>query len=225
MDLDELQQRWVAQDRKLDEALRLSQRALRTTELVRTRSAMQRLSAAIGLESAVSTVAVVVLGSFIADNIAELRFVFAALSLLGVALGVLVWTLRQAIQAGAIDYDAPVVTLQHHLQALRASRIRSTQVVLLISPLLWTPLLIVGLRAAFGVDAYATPGGTYLLVNLLCGLAFIGAMFWFCRRFADRLGRSPLVQRLARDVAGRNLSAALDQLARIAAFEREEGSA
>jgi hypothetical protein len=125
--------------------------------------------------------------------------------------------------SGSVDYTGPVAAIQRRLEALRALRIRTTQAIFLLSPLLWTPLLIVGLRALFGVDAYAVLGIPYLLANLTFGVTFALATLWVCRRFADRLDRSPFVQRLARDVAGANLTAALQKLEALAAFEREEG--
>jgi len=222
MELDELRQHWAAYDRRLDEVLRLNRQLLRSTNLGRIRSAMQRLRAVLGFELVLDLILVVALGAFMAAHLSEPRFLIPAIVLNLVVLGTLVATLQQWVRASALDYDAPVATIQHRLEAVRVSRIRSTQWLLLLAPLLWTPLLIVALRAGLGVDAYALLGVRYLIANLLFGLAFVPVMWWACRRFADRLDRAPWVQRLARDVAGRNLTAALDQLASIAAFEREE---
>lgn len=225
MELDDLQNAWAAHGRRLDEMIRLNRRLLRTVDLGKTRSAMQRLRAAIGVEIAIGLVALVALGAFIGDELADLRFVLPAVVLDLAALVILVTTVRQAVMVSAIDYDGPVATIQRHLEALRAFRIRCTQGTLLLAPLLWTPLLIVGLRAMFGVDAYVLLGPGYLIANLLLGLAFVPAMLWACRRYADHLSRSPWIQRLARDVAGTSLTAALGHLASIAAFEHEEGGA
>ena len=43
---------------------------------------------------------------------------------------------------------------------------------------------------------------------------------WLCRRLAHRLERSPRLRQVVRGLAGHNLTAAQDQLARLAAFER-----
>ncbi|MDY7232891.1 hypothetical protein [Hyalangium rubrum] len=222
MELDELRQRWAAQDRRLDEVLRLNRRRLRTLDLDKTKSAMQRVRAMIAIRLVIDGVAVVAMGAFIAAHLSEFRFLVPALSLHLVVLGVLISTIREWVMASAIDYDAPVIEIQRRLESLRVARIRTTQAVMLLAPLLWTPLLIVGLRVLPGLDAYALLGAKYLLANLLFGLAFIPAMVWACRRFADRLDRAPWVRSLARDVAGPSLTAALDQLARISAFEHEE---
>jgi hypothetical protein len=108
------------------------------------------------------------------------------------------------------------------MEALRAQRIRATMLTLLAAPLLWTPLLIVGLKGLLGLDVYAIFSARYLLANALFGLAVIPLAVWIARRSADRMGRSPLAQRLLRDIAGYNLKAAAGFLSRLARFEAEE---
>ncbi len=219
MELDDLRTVWAAQDRRLDEALRLNRRLL-TLELDKARSAMQRLRWMLGIELAVGGVILLALGSFIVAHLSEPRFSVPALLMHLVVAGVCGSAGWQWVKAGEIHYDAPVAEIQRRLEGLRVVRIRTTQGVLLCGPLLWTLFVIVCLRG-LGVDAYELLGMRYLLANLGFGIAFVLAVVWVCRRFADRLERATWVRSLARDVAGRNLTAALDQLARIAAFERE----
>src|SRR5208282_3319335 len=112
------------------------------------------------------------LGVFIADQLGALRFLLPALVLDGVAVALVATTARQWFLAGEVDYDGPVTVSQRQLERLRVMRIRETKWVLLLSPLLWTPLLIVALKALFGVDAYAALGTPYLCANLFFGVAF-----------------------------------------------------
>jgi len=120
-----------------------------------------------------------------------------------------------------VDYSAPVLRNQRQLGQLRLERLRLTKLALLAAPLLWTPLFIVALEALFGIDAYRLFGGWYLVANLLLGVAAIPILLWLARRYGERLAGRPLLKRLADDVAGRNLTAALDHLAALAAFEAE----
>jgi hypothetical protein len=221
LELDDLQRSWAAQNQRLDEALRLNRQLLSRTELSKVRSAMQRLRVALGVELAMGAVGVLALGSFAADYHSEPRFMIPAVVLLLVALGLFASTVAQRVKAGAIDYDVPVTAIQRRVEELRVSRIRTTQQLLLIAPLLWTPLMIVGMRM-LGADAYQLLGAGYLIANLLLGLALIPILIWASRRLAGRFGNSPFAQRLARDVAGANLSAALERLAGITAFEHED---
>ena len=86
-------------------------------------------------------------------------------------------------------------------RVLKAQRIRITRWVLILSPLVWTPLLIVGLQVLFGVNFYAF-GGVWLACNLIFGIAFLIAMVWASRRYADRMQGSPAIQRLMNSRAG-----------------------
>lgn len=65
-----------------------------------------------------------------------------------------------------------------------------------------------GSHGVFGVDAYRVPGTAWLWANLLLGLAVIPVAVWVSKRFGHRLGRSPAIQRLVKDLAGQELNAA-----------------
>lgn len=220
MELDEMQKRWAAQDKKLDEVLHLNRKLLQVEELRRTRSSLQRLRAGLALEAVLNVVAVALLGVFIGDHLAELRFVVPAVVLDIAAVAILAASVRQWMQARQVDFTAPVTVSQRRLEQLRVLRIRVTQWVLLASPLLWTPLFILGMRVLIGVDAYQAFGAPYLLANLAFGVAFVLLMRWAARRWADRLERSGWARRWAEALAGTSLTAALGTLACIADFER-----
>ncbi len=223
MELDEMQKRWLAQDKKLDAVLRLT---LRATELQRARSALQRFRASLLLEMALNALVLAGLGAFLGLHHAEWRFAVPALVLDVAAVALFASTVRQWVLASDVDYQEPVTVSQRRLEGLRVLRIRVTQWVLLLSPLLWTPLFILALRVLFGIDAYRTLGIPYLLVNLAFGMAFVLLMRWAARRWAQRPRHSGWVRRWAEALAGTSLTAALGQLASIADFEREsEGRA
>jgi hypothetical protein len=225
MELDELQKRWATQDAQANRALGLSQRLVRATEFGAARSALERLRSGLLVELVLGAAALIGLGSFLASHFGDVRFALPAAVLDLAALGTFGATVRQRALAAEVDEDGPVVVSQRRLEALRVLRIRTTQVVLLLAPLLWTPLLVVGLRA-FGVDAYQVLGTAYLAANLAFGVAFAVLVLWASRRYGPRLRGSPLLQRLARDIAGASLTEALRRLDSIAAFEAEEvGSA
>ena len=100
-------------------------------------------------------------------------------------------------------------------------RIRTTKWTLLLSPLLWTPLFIVGMKSLFDVDVYAAFGTACLVAHVLFGLVVIGLGLWISKRYAGRMEGSPVMQRLLREISGRNLAAATDFLQSLAEFENE----
>lgn len=222
MELEELKEKWAEHNRKLEVNIRLTRQLLSASKMNRARSALQRLAFFLALESVIALAVIIVLGSFIGDHIAMVRFVVpaAALDLFEIAtLFVLIQQIRLAVH---IDYGKPVAAIQKQLESLRMLHIRHFQWTLLVAPLLWTPLLIVALQGFLRVDAYKTLGAAYLLANLLFGVAIIPLAIWLSKKFGDRMDRSPMIQRLMKELPGYNLNAASDFLATLSEFEEEK---
>jgi hypothetical protein len=221
MELDELKQKWAEHDRKLEVNIRLTRQLLSATKMNRARSALQRLAVFLALESVIALAVIIVLGSFIGDHIAMVRFAVPAAALDLFEIATLIVLIQQIRLALHIDYSKPVAAIQKQLESLRMLHIRHFQWTVLLAPLLWTPLLIVALEGFLRVDAYKTLGAAYLLANLLFGLAIIPLAIWLSKRFSDRMGRSPFLQRLMKDLAGYNLNVATGFLAKLSQFEDE----
>jgi hypothetical protein len=222
MELDELKVKWAEHDRKLEVNIRLTRQLLSATKMTRARSALQRLAVFLALEAAAALAVIIVLGSFIGDHIAMARFVIPAVALDLFEIATLIVLIQQIRVALHIDYSKPIAAIQKQLESLRMLGIRSIQWTLLVAPLLWTPLLIVALKGFLGVDAYKALGAAYLFANLLFGLAIIPLAIWLSKKFSSRMNRSPLMQRLMKDLAGYNLNAATDFLATLSEFEDEK---
>ena len=221
MDLDQLKEKWVEYDRKLETNLRLNRQLLSEMQLNRTRSAMQQLIAGLALEAVISLAGVVALGSFLYEHIAMARFALPAAALDVLAIALLAALIRQITLALQVDYSKPIAAIQKQLEALQILRIRYVQGIFLMVTLAWTPLLIVALKGFFGLDAYLLLSATFLIANLLVGLAVIPLALWLAKKFGDRLGRSPIIQRFMRDLTGFNLNAAFGFLAILSQFEDE----
>jgi len=216
---DAFQRKWAEQDRKLDVSIRLNRQILSATKMNRARSALQRLAVFVALESVITFALIIVLGSFVGDHIAMPRFVVPAAALDLFEIATLIVLIQQIRLAVHIDYSEPIAAIQKQLESLRVLRIRYIQWTLLAAPLLWTPLLIVALKGFWGVDAYKVLGAAFLLANLAFGLAIIPLAVYVSKKFGDRMGRSPIVQRLMRELAGYNLNAATGFLATVSEFE------
>jgi hypothetical protein len=218
LDLDEMKQRWVEYDRKLDESIRLNRRVLSVTNLNGARSALQRMAVFLSVEAVVWFAIVMAIGNFIYQHIGSLRFALPAAALDLFAIGMFGATMRQIVAAQQIDYSRPITAMQKQLETLRLLRIRITQWALLAGVLVWAPFVIVASKAFFGVDGYNT---AWLWANVVFGLSLIPLAVWLSRKFGDRMGRSPFIQRLMKDIAGHNLNAAGLFLARLSEFEDE----
>jgi hypothetical protein len=220
--IDELKLAWEAQDRKLDASLRLSHELLRAEKLNRVRSPLRRLVLELGLRIAASAVGLVVVGNFLAQHITEARFVWPAAMIDAWLILCVAASIQQLVQANRIDYDEPVTSIQRQLGELRIFRLRTFRLELLTGQIVWwLPFFIVAVKALFGIDAYRFLSSTYIVVNLLFGLAIIPLAIWMAKRFDRRIERSALVGRLADAIAGRSLTQALAYLAKLSDFEKD----
>ena len=122
-------------------------------------------------------------------------------------------------------YAAPVLITQRQLGRVRAIRIFEWKWVLLLSPVLWAPFLVVAVEVPLNLLASAGGGvevfsAGYVWANLVIG-AVLTAMLcklsgWVARRFEG----SSFLRGFIDDLAGRRLTAARDFLQRLEGFER-----
>lgn len=223
-DLDELRERWMEQDRKLDAILRVNERLLSASRLNRARSAMRRLGALLAAEALIQLAVVVALGNFLAGHFTQPRFALPAAAVDAAAIALLIALVRQAVLALGIDYGKPVTILQRDLAALRILRIRYVQWIFLTAVAVWAPLLVVAMKGFFGLDAYALFGTAYLAANLVLGLALIPLGIWASRRLGPRLGASPFFRRILDSISGHSLRTAAASMAELSEFEKGEAA-
>jgi hypothetical protein len=230
MDLDDLKTRLAAQDAKLDRAIRLNAAAVREIQLAKTKSSLRWLVRGVVFELFLTILAVVWLGDFIAGHPRDPRFLLPAALLDVCAIAFLGSCIRQLIAIGGLDYSLPVVAVQKELGRLRVLRVRTTKWVMMLSFVLWLPALAVLLEGFLGVDLWRILGAVgdrngsffaWVVANVLFGLAVALGMLWVSNRYADRMDRSPVIQRLMDDLAGRSLARALGSLDSIVRFETE----
>jgi hypothetical protein len=222
MQLDDFQQRWLAQDQRI-EKLELATRALQLdAELATPRRQLRWSRIGDALEILLGAAFVLWTGTFMGIHRAEMQFVIpaAVLHLWGIAtIGTAV---ARFYRTGAIDYAAPVVEIQRRLEAVRVFTLRSLRALFLFGVVVWgVPFAIVALRAWLGLDLYALLGTEALFGLLVANGALALLLAIIVNRLSARLDRLPRLQKLVRALAGYNLTAAEDRLATIAAFERE----
>ncbi|HMQ35711.1 MAG TPA: hypothetical protein PKD53_33710 [Chloroflexaceae bacterium] len=221
MDFDTLQRRWDRLNETLGTRLEQQSQALRALSLQTVERAVRRRSWGLTAELIITIPVLLLLGSFLVATLDEPRFFVPALLLQLFAIVQLALHIHTLVILRSLDYSEPVVHIQKQLAALRVRWLRQLVWLYACLPLLWPPLLIVGMRGLLGLDAYALLGLTYLGANLLFGLACVPLVLWLARILAPRVAHVPLLQRLVDDLTGRSLREALDALDAAAAFERE----
>lgn len=222
MELAELKEKWIDYDRKLDESLRLNRQLLKTMKLSRVRFALQRLALILATESILWLACIVALGPFIYRHVTLIRFALPAaiLDLYAIAnFAVLIAQIASALQ---IDYDRPIAVIQKQIEALRVLRIRYIQGSVLGGFVIWVPFVIVVFKGFFGLDAYHLFNTSWLIANVLFGLAVMVLAIWLSKQFSERMSRHTGIQRFMRNLAGYNINAARDFLAALSEFEDQK---
>lgn len=225
MTLDDLKLALDEIDRRLD-ASETADRAHRVeTSLRRSRSALGPLRWSLWLEAAWSGSATGLLAWFIATHAASpWPAVASAVLLLALSVAYLVATVRQLERLGRLDLAAPVVDVQRELAALDALRSRVVRNVLLASPLVWLPALVVAAEWAAGVDVVAVTSPMWAVSNLVLGVAVLGGGLWVAHRRPEWVDAWPWLRRMGDHLAGRSLQRARERADEAAAFERDLGA-
>jgi len=221
MELQDLKEIWNEYDKKLDKSIRLNTGVLKEIKMEQMKSRTHRISIGGVVELVLNAIVVLWLGSFIADHIGILRFVVPAVVLDVAAIALLIASVYPLVVLKQLDYGEPLLVIQKKLGALRALKIQTTKWVFVSAVLVWTPLLIVGLKALFGVDAYVYLGSAYLIASLVAGFVVIAIAIGISKRYGNRIEHSPFMQRLMDDISGRNLNAARAYISEIQRFEQE----
>src|SRR5437868_279285 len=127
MELDELREKWLEHDRKLEISIRLNRQLLRDAYTRKARFALWRLGAMLAAGSAILVAIIVSLGAFIHRNWGMPQFVWPAVTLDVFAIATLACLSLQIALAPNVDYNQPVAVIQRQLEKLRKVRIRYIQ--------------------------------------------------------------------------------------------------
>ncbi|MGK2857313.1 MAG: hypothetical protein ACSLFQ_08910 [Thermoanaerobaculia bacterium] len=230
MNIDEMRNTLAAHDHALDRLVHLNLATVRELRVTKTKSSLRWLTSGIAIELGVVSLAVIWLGSFIADHVAEARFAVPALIIAVCAVALAASCIRQLATIDGLDYSRPIVEVQKELEKLRILRIRTTKWTFILGCVLWAPILAVLVRGMIGVDPYTIGAAIqsshadffrWIVANVLFGIGLALLVVWISRRYAPRLSGSPFVQGLMNDIAGRSLTTAQQSLESIRQFEQE----
>jgi hypothetical protein len=220
MEMDELRARWADFDAKLDLCLRVNHELLGAARLEKARTTLERLRAGLGVEAALDSTALLLVGAFLYEYRNEPQFFLPALGIHLIGIAFLGHLIRQLVLVGQVVHDGPVAAMQRRLETLRVLRLRELQAVMVCGPLLWPLLLIVVCKGVFGVDLYAAVSQPWLVANVLFGAFWAFAGLWAIHRYTGDPEAAGF-RRLLDAVSESRLNEARDFLARLADFEEE----
>jgi len=210
MELDELKEKWVEHDRKLDQSIRLNRHLLREMYTRRAKFALGRLAAMLAAGALFMLIVIVSLGRFIALHWSTPHVSVPAMILDLAAVAALAALIAQIGLAMTIDYNQPVAEIQKRLEILRKFRIRYTQAIILTTTLTWWPIFSVVMGGVLGL------GIRWILINIATGLAAPALVIWVFLKLAPRMS-----QQFLKELAGYNLKAASGFLSTLAEFEKD----
>ena len=230
MNLDDLKVRMADQDAKLDRVVRLHAEGVRNLQLSRAESSLRWLVPGVVFELVMAIVAVVWLGDFVFEHLRQPRFLLPAIVVDIGVIALMGSCIRQLVVIAGLDYSHPVVTVQKTLGSLRVLRIRTSKWTMVLSCVLWFPVLVVLLEGFLGVDLWLILGAirereetffAWIAANVLFGVVAAIGMIWVAKLLAGRVDRSPAIKRFFDDIAGQSLTKAQGFVDSLARFETE----
>jgi hypothetical protein len=221
MELDELKVAWQALERRVNADAKLNRELLTELKLRKVRNAVRRLMCLPAIELVLSLFIAAATGRFLFTWFFEPHLAIAGAVLHAAVVAYIATTVRQLALLWGADMSAPVIGIQQTLAEYGALRVRTTKWVLILSPSLWGPLVIVLAKAWLGLDIYRVFGPAWVAVNVGVGVAIVPLLIWVSRKFSHFTQRSLFMQGVTRDIEGRSLKAALKLLDDVKSFARD----
>jgi len=221
MELDEMKLAWQAMDRRLEQRFALDLAAYRDRRLATARRQLWPLWLGQVLQLVIGIALAWWAGSLWYEHRATLHLWLQGVLLHGYALMFIVLAARELHLIHSVDYAEPVLVIQRRLAQLRAWRIRVAPWFGIAGCVMWVPLLLVGVEAAFGADLvlHAPQVVAFLAANgAACLLGLLAFLRWTRHPRGARLAAS-----LDQHAAGRSLRRAQAELDEILRFEQDGG--
>ena len=233
MELQELKDIWQEYDKKLDKHVKLNMQMFKKINLDKTRSALEKFIKTPVFGLIIGLIVQLSMGAFIYDHFSMPKYIIPAALIWLFALFQVIFSGYQlsvilpASDGGQINFDLPITEIQKKLEKLKIYRVRYLTVTRFSYPLLWIPVLIVGLKAIFNFDFYLHFDDKWILAQIFLGLVFIAFGIWLSKKVADKNSASPFLNKLinniaVNDITGKNLNSAMTFLRDIEDFEKEQ---
>ncbi len=222
MTIDDLKFAINEVERRIDTEATVSASAKRAwASLHRSERALRPLSRTLSWELSATAIAVVLLIAFLGRYGAAPAFAVSGAVLLAFEIAHLVATIRQMVVFSKLDFAGPVVALQSEMAELSALRSQVTRAILLLSPLMWPPILLVGVAVLFDLDASAVVSTPWFIWNVVFGVAVLLGGLGMLRERPAWMRNSAVLRSASDHLTGATLRRALALADEAATFEAE----
>lgn len=221
MELDELKLEWNTIHARLDE---LTQRNKELSIIVRrpkVASAQRRLLIQPVIDIAGGFAALLILGNVWAAHWREPNMFPSLLVLHLAAVMVVGSNVVQVCQISRLSASASVVETLAQFAVVKRTRMHLLQSILISAPVLWTPLMTVGVRVLFGVDlVHSAP--VYVMANFGFSMLFVAVAVWLSMRYSGAAARNRKLAVILDSLAGRSVQQAHAELLELSALLTDE---
>jgi len=220
MHLEELEQRWLQLDQKLERSLALGNEMMRRVVMQPTERRMKRFAFWPAVDVVFCIAVLLIDGNFLSQHWQDSRVLIPAGILMIAAVVLLIDSIRQLKRLSELDWTGPVANIQRTLEALRVARIRQFKWIMLLSPLVGFCVLVVGL---YWLVHWGSHGQTnlfdklnhqWVLVNYLFGILFVPAGYYFSQWLAKRFQHQPWWQSVLDGISGKSIHEASQEVMR-----------
>jgi hypothetical protein len=214
--LDDFKTAWQALDRKLERQHTLALHQFKETKLAKLRGGFRPLVTGQIIQTIIGLMFALFGGSFWFDHLGTPHLMIYGLLLHAFGIMMMVFGIRDLALIGAIDYDAPVLSIQKQLAELRAWRLQAGIWFTIAGCLIWVPALFI-MFYLIGADVWVRhPDVVYwnAASSFVClGIAY-GIIWW-----SRRPGQERLAKYLKESSVGKSVTRAQAMLAEIERFE------
>lgn len=214
--LDDLKTAWQTLDRKLERQHTLAVHQLKETRLAKLRGGLRPLVTGQIIQIVFGLLLALFAGGFWFDHIGEGHLMIYGVLLLAYGILMMVFGIRDLFLIHAIDYGAPVLTIQKQIAELRSWRLRTGIWCAAAGCLVWVPGLLV-LFYFLGADLWVhKPEVVYwnVVSSLVC-LGLCSGVLWWSRR----PGQERFAKFLRDSSVGKRITRAQEMAAEIERFE------
>jgi hypothetical protein len=221
MNPDEMKKTWAEHTVKLDRLLKLNLQALQSTQVDKTRSALNRYKAHRVFELITGVVFTALLGAYVIHRLMVPSLAIPALILAAFTIAAISGCVRQLIMLSQVNFADPVTIIQAKLGTVKLHMLDTSRLMILSLPFYFA-YIVIGFDLLGGVDIPAQAPRAYLYANAAVSLAFLLPALWIFRNLNFRRAGHPVIRAFINGAGGRELLAATDFLNQIEAFKAEE---
>ncbi|MDN5212046.1 hypothetical protein QQ020_08285 [Fulvivirgaceae bacterium BMA12] len=219
MELSELKNTWLAYEKKLDRTWKLNLQLLRTTNLDKARSKIQRLTWIVGTTLAFYLLSSLFLLFFSIQHITIIHMAAAGIILTVWSLAIAIGAMQQLALINQLDYAAPVTTLQKKLEVLRLIVLKYFRLAIWILPF-YMAFQIVSAEVLFGYDIIKQAKENWLIWQAGLSIAFIPLTIWLHQKLNPKNMHKSWMKKVLKG-NGSQITEAIEFIREIEKFEKE----